>query len=220
MWKKLIAGLLCTAFIFHFAITLIYNTPSNPIKAKYNKQLSAYMDPIFTQNWRLFAPAPVTTNSKFFVKAKIKSDNDTTTTGWIDIVDYMIKENQENRFTPYNRLLRIPRGAFALRQESDDTMQEVIKKINNGKLDKEEYKHLVENERSKNAEKISNNLLNRYAEAHLKSAYPNKDIIEFKVLLVESNPIPFSKKEEKNPNNEKRYIELDWAKPQNVISMF
>ncbi|PEP56168.1 DNA-directed RNA polymerase subunit beta, partial [Bacillus toyonensis] len=76
MWKKLIAGLLCTAFISHFAITLIYNTPSNPIKAKYNKQLSAYMDPIFTQNWRLFAPAPVTTNSKFFVKAKIKSDND------------------------------------------------------------------------------------------------------------------------------------------------
>lgn len=220
MWKKLAAGVLCVAFICHFAVTLIYNTPSNPVKAKYNKQISSYIDPVFTQNWRLFAPEPVTRNNKFFVKAEIITNNGIRTTEWIDIVDYMIKKNQDNRFTPYNHLLRIPRSAFALRQEQDDTLQEVIKKVNEGKLNKDKYKHLIDNDRNKETEKLSNVLLNRFAEAQLKKAYGSERIIKFKVLLVESEPVPFSKKNQSNFDKKKHYVELDWAKPQNDLSIF
>lgn len=220
MWKKIIAAFLCLGFIFHFSITLIYNTPSNPIKAKYNKHINLYMEPIFTQNWRLFAPTPVSTNSQFYVKAKIQSEQGVSTTGWIDILDYMVEGNQNNRFTPYNRLLRIPRTSYSLRLEKDDTIQKIISKVNDGKLDKQKYEDLIVNKDNDIQVEMSDKLLNRFAEAHLKSAYPDSDIIEFKVLLIETSPVPFSKNGVADVKVQKQYIEFDWEKPQNVVSMF
>ncbi|WP_107839838.1 DUF5819 family protein [Metasolibacillus meyeri] len=220
MWKKIAAIFLCLGFIFHFTVTLIYNTPSNPIKAKYNQQINFYMEPLFTQNWKLFAPTPVSTNSQFYVKAKIQSADGVTTTGWLDMLDYMVENNQANRFTPYNRLLRIPRSAYSLRLERDETIQKIISKVHEGKLDQEKYEKLIVNEEKDAQVEMSNKLVNRFAEAHLKSAYPDSDILEFKVLLVETSPVPFSKNGVSDVEIDKQYVEFDWEKPQNIVSMF
>lgn len=219
MFKKIIAGFLILVFFLHFSVTLIYNSPSNPIRAKYNSTISSYMDPVFTQNWRLFAPEPVTSNHKFFVRIKTNVRGETHTSEWIDIVDYMIKNNHDNRFTPFNRLLRIPRGAFALRHEQDETIQQMIKKINEGKIDSKKVEHLIENDRTKQTEEYSNKLLNRFAEAQLKAIYPNKDIQEFQVLLVESSPKPFSEKENNKYKIEERQFQMDWTKPSNNVTL-
>ncbi|MGM0941291.1 MAG: DUF5819 family protein [Bacillota bacterium] len=220
MLKKVFASLLCIGLVFHLGLTLIYNTPSNPLKAKYNNYISFYMDPLFTQNWKLFAPTPVTNSSEFYVKAKLKTEDGVKTTGWIDLVNYMIDKNYDNRFTPYNRLLRIPRGAYTLRQEKDETIQEIIKKVNDGQLEKEKYEHLIESDRNKADAEKSMEILNRFAEAHLSSTYLKENIIEYKVLLVETEPIPFSKNGNANFKNKEHFIEFEWTKPQNVVSMF
>lgn len=213
-------GFLCLIFIVHFSLTAIYNAPSNPLQAKFNKQLSMYMDPLFTQNWRLFAPTPATTNNYFYVKAKVGKDGKSRTTDWIDISHYMYEANQTNRFTPHNRILRIPRGAFGLMGESDETILKIMKKINEGKLEENKYKHLVENEKVEATEERAIEILNRFAEAQLATNFPNETILEYKVLLVDSKPIPFSKNREKNYENEEKYMEFEWTKPLNVVPLF
>lgn len=220
MWRHIVAVILCIGFIFHFSLTLVYNAPSNPVKAKYNDEINLYIEPVFTQNWKLFAPTPVTTNSHFYVQAKLQTDQGVITTGWLDILDYMVEENQKNRFTPYNRLLRIPRAAYSLRLEGDETIQKIISKVNEGKLEQEKYEDLINNEKKEQQVEMSDKLLYRYAEAHLRTAYPNDEVLEFKVLLVESNPIPFSKNGMDSVEVEERYIEFDWQKVQNVVSIF
>lgn len=220
MWKKLIAGCLCLLFLLHFSIIALYNAPSNPIQAKYKKEMSMYVDPLFTQNWKLFAPTPVTTSNYFYVKAKLKNGSETRTTDWIDIVDYMYEQNHKNRFTPYNRLLRIPRSAYALQYQHDGTIVSLMKKIKEGKLDADKYEHLIESDTQKSKEKEAIEILNRFAEASLLKNFPGEEIVEYQVLLVEKEPVPFSKKNEKNYKNKESYLELDWTAPKHVGSLF
>lgn len=220
MFKKIVGSLFCLLFVVHFALTIIYNSPSNPIQAKYNKQISSYMDPIFTQNWKLFAPTPVTTNHYYYAKAKLADpEGETRTTNWIDISKYMYEYNHKNRFTPYNSLLRIPRGAFGLMGESDEVIHKIAKKVQEGKLDEEKYEHII-NRNSDHNEEVALSILNRFAEAQLASRFQNDEIVELKVLLVETKPIPFSKNGEKGYVNEESYLEFDWTKAQKVVPMY
>ncbi|MEW9502416.1 DUF5819 family protein [Jeotgalibacillus marinus] len=220
MWKKVVGGFLCLLFVIHFSVTAVHNTHANPLQVKYNKQLSFYIDPLFTQNWRLFAPTPMTSNNYFYVKAKLDNGNESRTTDWIDLVQYMYEKNNDNRFTPYNKLIRIPRGAYALIGEKDETVRKILNKVNEGELDEEEYEHLIENERDKLTEEKAIDLLNKFAEAHLISFFPENEIVEFKVLLVESEPVPFSKNGTENFENAEKYREFDWTKPQGIIPLF
>lgn len=44
----------------HFAFTLAYAMPVNPVKLEYQKVLNRTIGTYFQQNWRLFAPDPLT----------------------------------------------------------------------------------------------------------------------------------------------------------------
>lgn len=220
MIQKIFGSLLCLFFIFHFALTIIYNAPSNPIQAKYNKQISKYMDPLFTQNWRLFAPTPVTTNHYYYAKAKLADPKgEIRTTEWIDISKYMYEVNHANRFTPYNLLLRIPRGAFGLMGEKDEVIHKIAKKVQEGKLDEDKYDHII-NRNTEHNKEMALSILNRFAEAQLASRFKSEEILELKVLLVESKPIPFSKNGDIDYEKEESYLEFDWTKPQKVITLY
>jgi hypothetical protein len=220
MIRKILACCFCLLFLAHFSILAVYNAPSNPVQAKYKKEINTYVDPLFTQNWKLFAPTPVTTSNYFYVKARVKSNTKVRTTEWIDIVDYMYKENHKNRFSPYNRLLRIPRGAYALQFQQDGTLISLMKKIKEGKLEPEKYEHLFDNDEKKAEEERANEILNRYAEAQLLKLFPDQEILQYKVLLVEKEPVPFSKKDDKNYKTKETYLELDWNKPEKIGSVF
>lgn len=221
MWRKILGGCLCLLFISHFIIVIIYNAPSNPVQAKFKKQISMYIDPVFTQNWRLFAPRPVMTNQYYYTKARLDDGTgNIEETGWIDLTKYMYAKNHKNRFTPFNRLLRIPRGAYTLTAEHDESIIRIMQKINAGELEEKDYDHLINNEVKKTNRELANNIINRFAESQLVGSFPDKKIVEFKVLLVESSPIPFSEKDNKNYEQEEISIEFEWTKPQNVLPWF
>jgi len=220
MLKKIVGICLCLLFVVHFSLTALYNTSSNPLQAKYKTIVDSYIDPLFTQNWRLFAPTPATSNNYFYVKAKLDDGNESRTTDWIDLSKFMYEKNQQNRFTPYNKLIRIPRGAYTLMGEKDETVRKIMNKVNEGELEEEEYEHFIDNERNELIEERSIDLLNRFAEAYLVSVFSRDEIVEFQVLLVESSPVPFSKNGNEDFEYDERYFEFDWAIPQQVVSLF
>ena len=43
----------------HFGITALHVTPVNPLKVEHERLVSAWIGPVFEQNWKLFAPDPI-----------------------------------------------------------------------------------------------------------------------------------------------------------------
>ena len=61
--------------LFHASMTVLYNSPINPIKVKLGFIIDNYMNPLFSQNWNLFAPNPVSTNMDIVTRGGYKDSN-------------------------------------------------------------------------------------------------------------------------------------------------
>ncbi len=99
--KKIYLGLVayplvCMALI-HIVMTVFYIIPLNPITAKYNPLIKAYMDPLFTQTWQLFAPSPISHNYTLLMKVDYKPENqqESIRSEWIDISTSLIEASQK-----------------------------------------------------------------------------------------------------------------------------
>lgn len=99
----LYAGVTCAA-VFHGAMTLLYNLPSNPIKTLTNLH-NAYIGQFFYQDWGLFAPTPVDMDINLLLDCRSK---DGTSSGPLEVTAELVRRHQQNRFTPYERLSRVP----------------------------------------------------------------------------------------------------------------
>ncbi|MEX1002791.1 MAG: DUF5819 family protein [Crocinitomicaceae bacterium] len=72
--NKILVGWLAFLFvIFHMSCLFIHAAPSQIIPDRYKEKVSAYIDPLFRQNWSLFAPCPVIDGR---VKMKINFQKD------------------------------------------------------------------------------------------------------------------------------------------------
>ena len=67
----------------HLSATFLYNAPSNPVSQRYAKQIQWWMEPLFTQNWRLFAPNPISENVSVQARASLSPDG--SVTEWVDL---------------------------------------------------------------------------------------------------------------------------------------
>lgn len=67
----------------HLAATFLYNAPSNPVSQRYEQQIQGWMQPLFNQNWRLFAPNPLSENVSIQARASLSTDG--RTTDWFDL---------------------------------------------------------------------------------------------------------------------------------------
>jgi len=103
MKNILVASIVGLIFVFHFGATALYLLPANPLTNLYSQSVSAYMDPIFTQNWNLFAPEPATSSLKMWHSCS----DDKSWTQWQDPIHSLIKKHQDNRFTYRGKLIYI-----------------------------------------------------------------------------------------------------------------
>lgn len=118
---------LLTFVILHSTITVIYNFPINPFTEKFNKITNAYMNPLFSQTWTLFAPDPVSTNTKVEVKF---SHGNHQETGWVNFSDTVLDQSQKSFFTYYQFY------SGALIQMENDVKNASISIIDKLKIDK------------------------------------------------------------------------------------
>lgn len=97
--------------VFHFALTIAYVAPLNPAQAAAQPLLSATIGSYFSQNWRLFAPDPVSGDMALLARCMTPAElKDATTTlpsaGWHDLSTPLWKRFQANRFSAYDRMAR------------------------------------------------------------------------------------------------------------------
>jgi Family of unknown function (DUF5819) len=79
----LVALLVAGIVGFHLLATFLYNAPPNPISQQYAAPLKAWMNPVFTQNWELFAPNPL--SEYIDVQARASLVGDARLTAWQDL---------------------------------------------------------------------------------------------------------------------------------------
>lgn len=96
-----VAFVAIAALAAHFGIVILSLTPDNPVKQRHREFIQAYMDPLFTQSWKLFAPNPVSQHRNLSAQARIVNPRteEVTETEWVDITEPMIKEKQGKRLS-------------------------------------------------------------------------------------------------------------------------
>jgi Family of unknown function (DUF5819) len=143
--KNVFYSSIVLASIFHASMTILYNSPPNPIKTLTNIH-SEYIGQFFYQDWGLFAPTPINMDIKLLLEC-LTHDGDSS--GVLDVSGELIKQHQQNRFTSYERLLRVPDNyahTLVSQNRSEVISGKTCEKYPNGKSCKEVKKQRKERE--------------------------------------------------------------------------
>ena len=85
------------------------------------------MNPIFEQNWHLFAPDPISNNTAIQVQYQEKDSNNKSE--WLEVTQAMTKQMHKNYFSPYNRIGRIANAVSENMLTVDSETIDLIKKL-------------------------------------------------------------------------------------------
>lgn len=86
----LVAGVVA----LHLSATFLYNAPANPVSQKYAGPLRAWMTPVFSQNWQLFAPNPL--SEQIDVQARGSLAGSGRVTAWRDLSAVDVQDTVHN----------------------------------------------------------------------------------------------------------------------------
>jgi hypothetical protein len=98
--------------VLHFAATLLYVFPMNPVKMELGPLANATIGTYFPQNWSLFAPTPVQSTQALLVRCLAddevpKSSIDKLPQGgWEDVSSAHFSQAHRHRLSAYERLVR------------------------------------------------------------------------------------------------------------------
>src|SRR5262249_15459863 len=126
---RIAAAAILLVVVMHFAATLLYLTPLNPVKAAVYTQLNRYMEPYFTQNWAMFAPDPVADTTLLLVSCRMAEANGAAETPWIDVTSRLRELHYRYRITPADRIARAESAPLLLMARRPDLLVETIKKL-------------------------------------------------------------------------------------------
>lgn len=86
-WSRALVGGMAFAVvavvIVHLTATFLYNAPANPVSQRYARSVNWWMEPLFSQNWRLFAPNPISENLEIDARASL--DPDGRLSAWVNL---------------------------------------------------------------------------------------------------------------------------------------
>ncbi len=122
-------------FFLHFALTVIYVSPVNPLRDALEPLLNATIGAYFPQDWNLFAPVPRTADFALLVRPLNKNEFKALRTqglpkdGWYNLSAPLWTQFQNNRFAAYNKLGRPADQAIAhyLIQPGQQSIQLMVK---------------------------------------------------------------------------------------------
>lgn len=107
----------------HLTLTMAYNLPSNPLSQSILPLLQATIGTYFSQNWRLFAPQPATSDVSLVVgcvdapelaqlSARHEAGQEVEWAGaWVDITAPLWTRHQQMRLSAYDRISRAQANA-------------------------------------------------------------------------------------------------------------
>ena len=212
-------ALLILVLVFHFLMTLAYLTPLNPVKLNVQHANLAYMQPLFIQNWQLFAPNPVHDTRVLMVSCRVRNTDSTiTATEWSDISTPLREASYENRLVPTDRLERLQTGTTRVifgqdevlvelqerRSEADDEFNKIIDEL--AQEDEENRQATIE-------------VLNRIGSAQCDRLYGEYRTEEVRIRVAVLEFPRFSQRHLPNEEGELSYLSFDWAPYERVAPM-
>ncbi|MCE7083177.1 DUF5819 family protein [Streptomyces sp. ST2-7A] len=123
------AVVLCLAVtLIHVTLVFLHVAPANAISQQYNKQIDAWVYPVFEQNWRLFAPDPESVNRQISARTmRIDPDGSEQVSDWFDLSDVDNSATEHNPFpshTTQNMLRRAWNAYFETLGTDDEPRSE------------------------------------------------------------------------------------------------
>lgn len=101
-------GTVVTCLAFHFTMVVLYNARPNPIKLRHRDFIGSYMDPLFTQDWHLFSPAPINFDIILLLRARLRGEHgQLVETRWVDITTPLLDRLHRRRLSAVGSLTHI-----------------------------------------------------------------------------------------------------------------
>ncbi|HET6894397.1 MAG TPA: DUF5819 family protein [Candidatus Baltobacteraceae bacterium] len=102
-YLQLVIGVIvATMSVLHLCTLWLYDAPDNFFTIYYGAGINAYVNTLFSQNWRFFAPTPIDKDMHVMVRGQTCARK---VTPWIDMSAPLIKAIQRNRFSSYEAVL-------------------------------------------------------------------------------------------------------------------
>jgi hypothetical protein len=124
----LIHSIFYLILVFHFSAIAFSLMIENPIGYVYKKEIKAYVDPLFTQNWNLFAPNPIASNQTLLLRFTMYNNGDSTKTEWLDIKKNIHDERKRNFWSPLQRMEKYIGSITESIVQDQISLQEFIQK--------------------------------------------------------------------------------------------
>ncbi|EKS8367497.1 MULTISPECIES: DUF5819 family protein [Bacillus] len=215
--KSVIQGLpllLTTLLATHFSFIMLHVMPENLVSDRLDATLNSYTTPLFTQNWHLFSPNPLTENIIVHMQVKVKDSP--TPSDWLDITTPLLQKNYQNYFSPINRVARIPfTAASEMRNPLRESELNFLTSLDREHMSKEQQALLqqIEKKKVKNEESMKA-ILYRFAFASAEQYFSSQKVDSLRLRIVTVKPLPLSDglKKEKHPEKKRTYQEFEWRK--------
>lgn len=124
-WSRLVLAVSAFAIaataLYHLTITFLTNSPDNTVSTRFAQPIGKWVYPWFEQNWRLFAPNPMSQN--FTVETRVSTDCYAKVTPWYNLsqMDYdTILHNPFPGHTEQNELRRAWTDAYLTSHDQSD----------------------------------------------------------------------------------------------------
>ena len=208
-----VLGVALAALTFHFGMTLLYLTPTNPIRMAMAAPMDGYMLPWFEQRWELFAPSPV--GATRYLLVACRTDEDEAEPPWHDVSSALLDAKYRYRITPADRMQRAVQAATGM---IFPTKRDLVDKMRSRPEDFEEDLSRIEEAQSVRRQ-AGERLLDRLASADCdRRLGPGRTTaVRARIVLRESPP--YSRRTDDDRAGEVKVVELDWHPYQRVAGL-
>ncbi len=138
---RVLPAALIGVLAMHFAMTMAYLTPLNPVKLRLMPVVEGYIRPFFEQRWTLFAPDVEAMTRYVLVSCRGEDAQGVVQEQpWVNITLPLHELKQRYRLTPADRLDRAQTVGISQLTPNDD---DVTKKLLSKPADTEQYRQAV-----------------------------------------------------------------------------
>ncbi|QRX91155.1 DUF5819 family protein [Streptomyces noursei] len=186
----------------HFCVASFSQMPLTPVKLRFLSFVNNYLQPYQTQNWRLFAPNPLSENRGILARGRCANGK---TTEFYDVTSRYIEAAQNSRFFP-SRMSRLVTGNVLQLSGGDPVLDELREQ------QKTLHKRpLPETPLEKKNRKETVTFLSRYSLTQMPQMCGGRpDEVQVRVY-VEKMP-PWSKRNDPKARSETKIQDMDWVK--------
>jgi hypothetical protein len=210
---RAVLGLALAALTVHFGMTLLYLTPTNPIRMALAAPMEGYMLPWFEQRWELFAPSPV--GATRYLLVACRTDEDEADPPWHDVSSALLDAKYRYRITPADRLQRAVQAATGM---IFPTKRDLVDKMRSRPEDFEEDLTRIEEAQSLRRQ-AGERLLARVASADCDNRLGQGVTTSVRARIVLRESPPYSRRTDDDRSGEVKVVELDWKPYQRVAGL-